>query len=149
VLVAAGAPVNAAAEPARGATGQASPIHSDCTSEGLQQVGLKEHEGLFGPRGQGHRLYEAVHHTSPQLRQTQALVHQVVEHGRKRGPGSEPHTHDGGVRRNDLDLRTGQLAPSPAGTRTIRRPAFGPTPSPADQLGPATDREVDLDPTRG
>ncbi len=84
----------------------------------------------WGAPGPGHRLLEAVHRTSPQLRQAQALVHQVVEHRRKgrRGPWLEPHTHDGGVRRNDFNLRTGQ--------RT-------------NQLGMATDRKVDLEPARG
>ena len=78
----------------------------------------------------GHRLDEAVHRTAPELAQAQPLVHQVVEHRRKgwRGPGMETHAHDGGVRRDDLDLRTGQ--------RT-------------DQLGMAADRKVDLDAARG
>jgi hypothetical protein len=53
-----------------------------------QQVGLQEHERPLGRRSLGHRLHEAVHRTSPQVRQAQALVHQVVEHRRKgrRGP---------------------------------------------------------------
>ena len=51
-------------------------------------------------------------------------------HRRKgwRGPRLEPHTHDGGARRDDLDLRTGQ--------RT-------------NQLGISADRKVDLNPARG
>jgi hypothetical protein len=105
-------------------------IHPDRISKLLQEVGLQEHERPLGRPGLGHRLHEAVRRASPQLRQAQALVHQVVEHRRKgrRGPWLEPHTHDGGVRRNDLNLRTGQ--------RT-------------NQLGTATDRKMDLDPARG
>ena len=105
-------------------------IHASRTSKLLQEVGLQEHERPLGCPGPGHRLHEAVPRTSPQVRQAQALVHQVVEHRRKgrRGPRMEPHTHDGGVRRNDLDLRTGQ--------RT-------------NQLGMAADRKVDLDTARG
>ena len=105
-------------------------IHANRTSKLLQEVSLQEPERPLGHPGPGNRLHEAVHRTSPQLRQAQALVDQVVEHRRngRRGPRLEPHTHDGGVRRNDLDLRTGQ--------RT-------------DQLGTATDGEVDLDPARG
>jgi hypothetical protein len=98
------------------------------TSKLPQEVGLQDHERPLGRAG--HRLHEAVRRTSPQLRQAQTLVHQVVEHRRKgwRGPWLEPHTHDGGVCRNDLDLRTGQ--------RT-------------KELGLATDRKVDLDSARG
>jgi hypothetical protein len=85
-------------------------IHADRTSKPMQEVDLQEPECPLGRPGPGHHLHEAVHRTTPQLRQARALVHQVVEHRQKgrRGPWLEPHTHDRGVRRNDLDLRTGQ-----------------------------------------
>lgn len=104
-------------------------IHVRRTSELSQEAGLQARERPLGCLGLSHRLHEVVCRTPPQLRQAQALVYQVVEHRRqgRRGPRVKPHAHDGGVRRDDLDLRTGQ--------RT-------------DQLGTAADRKVDLDPAR-
>jgi hypothetical protein len=105
------------------------PIHAGRTPKLLQQVDLQEHQRPLGRPGQRHRLDQAIRRTPPQLRQPQPLIHQIVQHRRKRRgrPRMEPHTHDRGVRRDDLDLRPGQ------------RP---------DQLRPPTNRKVNLNPTR-
>jgi hypothetical protein len=66
----------------------------------------------------------------PQLLETHPLIHEIVEDRRelRRRPRVEPHPHECRVRGDDLDIRASQWA---------------------DQLWPATDREVEFDATGG
>jgi hypothetical protein len=105
-------------------------IGTTCASEGLQEMTLEETERCLRPRRGGHRLAESLGSAAPQLLEAHPRIHEIAEGRRepRRRPRVEPHPHEGRARGDDLDVRASQWA---------------------DQLWPATDREVEFDTTGG
>jgi hypothetical protein len=98
--------------------------------EGHQEMSLEETERCLRPGRGGHRLAESFGSAAPQLLEAHPLIHEIVEdrRERRRRPRVEPHSHECRMRGDDLDIRASQWA---------------------DQLWPATDREVEFNTTGG